>query len=123
MQISAQCVRLVGASPRVSCCSPRFRAGWVHLVAGCSNAQWILSGSQVHGVRPAHVGKQPVQRFFEPGLATTALEVRVAYRRPITLLQRLGLPHRRHGALSPPHTAAPDLTMAAWFAAGVGVAH
>jgi len=30
--------------------------------------------TKVHGVRPAHVGKQPIQRFFEPGLATTALE-------------------------------------------------
>jgi hypothetical protein len=29
-------------------------------------------------VRPAHVGKQPIQRFYEPGLATQALEVRGA---------------------------------------------
>jgi len=32
--------------------------------------------TKVHGTRPPHLGRQPIQRFYEPGLANTILEAK-----------------------------------------------
>mmetsp|Transcript_13802 Transcript_13802/g.18970 ORF Transcript_13802/g.18970 Transcript_13802/m.18970 type:complete len:234 (+) Transcript_13802:75-776(+) len=41
--------------------------------------------TKVHGVRPAHVGKQPIQRFYEPGLLNTIMDSKPANKKGVCI--------------------------------------